>query len=167
MIEKYNIKVDPKLYDFINKEVLKGLNIDQDNFWRGFSDIIDIYLPINIELLNKREILQTKINNWHIKNKSKNIDLEEYKNFLKEINYIVQEGPDFEIKTSNVDREISTICGPQLVVPITNARFALNAVNARWGSFYDALYGTDVIGNMPEGNSYNTERGKKVVSFAK
>ena len=87
--------------------------------------------------------------------------------FLEEINYIVNEGPDFKITTSNVDKEISTICGPQLVVPITNARFALNAVNARWGSFYDALYGTDALGDMPEGKSYDSERGERVVKFAK
>ncbi len=167
MIEKKNIKIDPSLLAFINNEVLNELHINEDSFWDGFSDIVDIYFKKNIDLLNKRKILQNKINDWHIKNKSNNIDLEEYKKFLKEINYIVEEGVAFKITTSNVDKEISTICGPQLVVPITNARFALNAVNARWGSFYDALYGTDVLGNMPEGNGYNVERGERVISFAK
>ncbi len=167
MIKKKNIKINPRLLDFINKEVLNDLNISEKFFWEGFSDIVDIYFNKNINLLNKRKSLQTKIDNWHIKHKSKDFDLDEYKNFLKEINYIVKEGPAFKITTSNIDKEISTICGPQLVVPITNARFALNAVNARWGSFYDALYGTNALGDMPEDNNYNHERGKKVIAFAK
>ena len=167
MIEKRNIKVNPKLLDFINNEVLKDLNINLENFWNGFSDIVDIYFPQNIKLLTKRKNLQDKINNWHKKNKSKDFNLDEYKKFLIDIKYIVEEGPDFKIRTSNVDEEISTICGPQLVVPITNARFAINAVNARWGSLYDALYGTDVLGEIPKGNVYDPERGRKVVKFAK
>ncbi len=167
MIEKKNIKVNPKLLDFINNEVLKDLNINLENFWNGFSDIVDVYFPQNIKLLTKRKNLQDKINNWHKKNKSKDFNLNEYKKFLIDINYIVEEGPEFKIRTSNVDEEISTICGPQLVVPITNARFAINAVNARWGSLYDALYGTDVLGEIPKGNVYDPERGRKVVKFAK
>jgi len=167
MIDKKNIKINPHLLEFINNEVLKDLPISEENFWDGFSDIVDVYFKKNNDLLNKRKSLQTKINDWHITNKSKDIQLKEYKKFLKKINYIVEEGPAFKITTSNIDKEISTICGPQLVVPITNARFALNAVNARWGSFYDALYGTDALGNLPEGNSYNPERGKRVVAFAK
>ena len=97
------------------------------------------FYPKNVSLLEKRKNLQDKINKWHKENKSKNIDIEEYKKFLKDIDYIVKEGPNFKISTSNIDEEISTICGPQLVVPITNARFAINAVNARWGSLYDAF----------------------------
>ena len=167
MIEKKNIKVNPKLLDFIDNEVLKDLNINFESFWNGFSDIVDVYFPQNINLLTKRKNLQDKINNWHKKNKSKDFNLDEYKKFLIDIKYIVEEGPDFKIRTSNVDEEISTICGPQLVVPITNARFAINAVNARWGSLYDALYGTDVLGEIPKGNVYDPERGRKVVKFAK
>ena len=167
MIEQKNIKIDINLFNFINSEVLNGLNISIEDFWNGFSDIVDIYYKKNNDLLDHRKDLQTKINEWHIRHKSQDIDLKEYKKFLEEINYIVNEGPDFKITTSNVDKEISTICGPQLVVPITNARFALNAVNARWGSFYDALYGTDALGDMPEGKSYNSERGERVVKFAK
>ena len=167
MIEKKNIKINPKILGFINNEVLKDLNINEEIFWNGFSDIVDTFFPQNINLLAKRKNLQDKINNWHNKNKSKDFNLDKYKIFLKEINYIVEEGPEFKITTSNVDKEISTICGPQLVVPITNARFALNAVNARWGSLYDALYGTDVLGQMPQGKLYDSERGKKVVKFAK
>ena len=150
MILKKNIKINDNLYNFINNEVLKDINIEEDKFWNGFSDIVDIYYPKNIYLLKKRKDLQNKINKWHKENKSKNIELQEYKNFLKDIDYIVAEGPNFKITTSNIDEEISTICGPQLVVPITNARFAINAVNARWGSLYDALYGTDAIGEAPK-----------------
>ena len=167
MILKKNIKINDNLYNFINNEVLNDINIEEDKFWNGFSDIVDIYYPKNIYLLKKRQDLQNKINKWHKENKSKNIELEEYKNFLKDIDYIVEEGPNFKITTSNIDEEISTICGPQLVVPITNARFAINAVNARWGSLYDALYGTDAIGEAPKGGAYDKERGDKVVKFAK
>ena len=167
MILKKNIKINDNLYNFINNEVLKDINIEEDKFWNGFSDIVDIYYPKNIYLLKKRKDLQNKINKWHKENKSENIELEEYKNFLKDIDYIVEEGPNFKITTSNIDEEISTICGPQLVVPITNARFAINAVNARWGSLYDALYGTDAIGEAPKGGTYDEERGDKVVKFAK
>jgi len=167
MIEHKNIKIDLNLYNFINSEVLNDLNISIEDFWNGFSDIIDIYYKKNNYLLDHRKSLQNKINEWHIKHRSKEINLEEYKKFLQEINYIVKEGPEFKITTSNVDKEISTICGPQLVVPITNARFALNAVNARWGSLYDALYGTDALGDMPEGTGYDTKRGERVIKFAK
>ena len=167
MILKKNIKINDNLYNFINNEVLKDINIEEDKFWNGFSDIVDIYYPKNIYLLKKRKDLQNKINKWHKENKSKNIELEEYKNFIKDIDYIVEEGPNFKITTSNIDEEISTICGPQLVVPITNARFAINAVNARWGSLYAALYGTDAIGEAPKGGAYDKERGDKVVKFAK
>ena len=167
MIEQKNIKIDSNLFNFINTEVLNGLNINSEDFWNGFSDIVDIYYKKNNDLLHIRKKLQSKINDWYVAQRSKDINLEEYKKFLKEIKYIVNEGPEFKITTSNVDKEISTICGPQLVVPITNARFALNAVNARWGSFYDALYGTDTLGDMPEGNSYDSERGARVVAFAK
>ena len=167
MIQKKNIKINERLYNFINNEVLKGTDINEDTFWNGFSDIVDVYYPKNVNLLEKRKDLQNKINNWHKENQSRDIDLKQYKKFLKKINYIVDEGPNFKITTSNIDEEISTICGPQLVVPITNARFAINAVNARWGSLYDALYGTDVLGETPQGSSYDPERGDKVVKFAK
>ncbi len=167
MIQKKNIKINEKLYNFINNEALKGIEIDEDIFWNGFSDIVDTYYPKNVALLEKRENLQNQINNWHKENRSRDIDLDEYKSFLKEINYIVDEGASFKISTPNIDEEISTICGPQLVVPITNARFAINAVNARWGSLYDALYGTDALGEAPQGNSYDPVRGDKVVKFAK
>ncbi len=167
MIEKKNIKINPNLFNFINTEVLSDLDINKEDFWHGVSHIVDVYYKKNNDLLNHRKNLQSKINDWYVARRLKDIDLEDYKKFLKEINYIVSEGPEFKITTSNVDKEISTICGPQLVVPITNARFALNAVNARWGSFYDALYGTDALGDMPEGKSYNSKRGARVIKFAK
>tara|TARA_Y100001970_G_scaffold242889_2_gene307702 strand:- start:6565 stop:8721 length:2157 start_codon:yes stop_codon:yes gene_type:complete len=167
MIEKKNIKINEKLYNFINNEVLISTNINEDIFWNGFSDIVDIYYPKNLSILDKRKDLQNRINTWHKEYRFKDIDLEKYKKFLKEINYIVKEGPDFKITTSNIDEEISTICGPQLVVPITNARFAINAVNARWGSLYDALYGTDALGESPQKNKYDPQRGERVVKFAK
>ena len=167
MIQKKNIKVNKELFNFVNKNILKNVKIDENSFWNGFSDIVDTFNPRNIELLEKRKNLQNKIDEWHKKNISTNIDIEQYKNFLKEISYIVEEGSDFKITTSNIDEEISTISGPQLVVPITNARFAINAVNARWGSLYDALYGTDALGEGPQGKSYDPERGNKVVIFAK
>ena len=112
MIQKKNIKINEKLYNFINNEALKGIEIDEEIFWNGFSDIVDTYYPKNVAILEKRKNLQNQINNWHKENKSKDTDLDEYKSFLKEINYIVDEGPDFKITTSNVDEEISTICGP-------------------------------------------------------
>ena len=167
MIQKKNIKVDSNLLDFINNEVLRDLNISEKIFWEGFSDIVDTYFPQNKDLLETRKKFQHKINNWHSANKLKGIEVSEYKKFLEDINYIVKEGPEFKITTSNIDAEISTICGPQLVVPITNARFALNAVNARWGSLYDALYGTNVLGEIPQGENYDNKRGNKVVAYAK
>ena len=147
--EKFGLKIDNKLLNFIENEALPGTSVSSEQFWRGFSELVKELNPKNKELLNKRENIQKKINEWHIQNRGKNHNKEEYYNFLKEINYLVDEGPEFKIETNNVDSEISEICGPQLVVPIMNARYALNAANARWGSFYDALYGTDAMGDMP------------------
>lgn len=167
MINIKNIKVNSNLLNFINNEVLKNLDISEEIFWEGFSNIVDTYFPKNLDLLKTRKNFQHKINEWHRTNRSKSVDVGEYKKFLKDINYIVKEGTEFKITTSNIDKEISTICGPQLVVPITNARFALNAVNARWGSLYDALYGTNVLGEIPQGENYDDKRGNKVVAYAK
>ena len=167
MITKGRIKIDNKLFEFVNQEVLAELNIEQEKFWQGFSTIIDTFFQFNKDLLNKRKDIQNKLNQWHIDNKSKDLDINSYKKFLLKINYLVEEGDDFKISTSNVDEEIANICGPQLVVPITNARFALNAVNARWGSLYDALYGTDALGSLPKNKTYDPVRGNKVVTFAK
>ena len=144
MKEKYtkifNLSVSNKLLSFINDELLKDTKISSDKFWKGFNKAIDELVPINKKLIKIREDLQKKINDWHIENKSNEIDLKEYKKFLKEIEYLKEVGPDFKIKTTNVDEEIANIAGPQLVVPIMNERYALNAANARWMSLYDSLY---------------------------
>ena len=166
-IETNNLKINESLYDFINSEVLKGIGISKEFFWEGFSKIIYELSPINRKILDKRKIIQNQINTWHKENKTGDFKLNEYKLFLKKIGYIIDEGKDFKIETANVDPEISTICGPQLVVPITNARYALNAVNARWGSLYDSLYGTNTLGELPKTKLYDEERGKQVVKYAK
>ena len=165
--DKYGLKIDNKLFNFIENEALPGTNISSDQFWTSFSKLVKELNPKNKELIAKRETIQQKINNWHIENKVKNHNREEYIKFLKEINYLVEEGPIFQIETKNVDPEIAKICGPQLVVPIMNARYALNAANARWGSFYDALYGTDAMGESAPAGGYNNERGSKVIAYAK
>ena len=144
-IKKNSLKIDSILFEFVNSEALPGTNLSQDDFWNGFEEVVNNLAPVNKKLIEKRETIQKEIDNWHIKNKGKNFDKDEYIKFLKSISYIANETNDFTIETSNVDQEITSIAGPQLVVPVDNARYALNAANARWGSLYDALYGTDVI----------------------
>ncbi len=141
-VEKNNLKIDSKFFEFINKEVIPGTNINSEDFWTNFGKIVHELAPINKSLIKKREIIQKKIDDWHKKNMGKDFNKEQYINFLKSISYIVDSKEDFKINTSNVDKEISSVAGPQLVVPVDNARYALNAANARWGSLYDALYGT-------------------------
>ena len=141
----HNLSVSNKLLNFINNELLKNTKISPEKFWVGFDKVVHELSPKNKNLLKIREDLQKKIDDWHILNKGNEVNLEKYKNFLKEINYLKEVGPDFKIKTKNVDEEITSIAGPQLVVPIMNGRYALNATNARWMSLYDSLYGTDVI----------------------
>ena len=149
-IKKYNLEIDENFFDFINNEVLPDTQINKDFFWSNFSKLIYDFKPINQQLLKKRVIIiQQQIDTWHKEHLGKDYDLEEYKKFLYDIGYLVEEGDNFTIDTTNVDPEIATISGPQLVVPITNARYAINAVNARWGSLYDALYGTDALGSLP------------------
>ncbi len=166
-IKEYDLSIDKNLYNFINLEVLPDTNINKENFWKGFSNLVSNFDPINKKLLFKRDTIQKKINEWHKINNVKEIDYSLYKDFLYEIEYLVKEGPDFKIDTNNVDPEISSISGPQLVVPITNARYSLNAVNARWGSLYDALYGSDVIESISKSKSYDPNRGLKVIKYAK
>ena len=139
------LTVSPILKDFLENEVLNGLDINASQFWNAFEKILEEFTPRNKELLDERESIQKQIDAWHIERKGQPINKEEYKDFLKNIGYITEPAPDFQITTSNVDPEIAKIAGSQLVVPVMNARFALNAANARWGSMYDALYGTDVI----------------------
>ena len=165
-----NLKISQSLQDFVKNEVLPGLNISPHYFWSSFENLVDKFANRNRDLLSKRDEIQEKINDWHIKNRNKEFILEDYKNFLTDIGYLHPRAGNFSIKTWNVDPEIRKIAGPQLVVPVMNARFALNAANARWGSLYDALYGTNIIseenGAIREGG-YNPVRGDKVIEFAK
>ena len=173
MQEKYikinNLQVSEKLSNFVNDELLKNTNISSENFWSGLEKTLDELAPKNKELIKFREDLQKKIDDWHIKNKGKEINIDEYKNFLLKIGYLKEEGPDFKIETENVDEEIASIAGPQLVVPVTNARYALNAANARWMSLYDSLYGTDVIEQSEDSASerYDPLRGEMVIKYGR
>ena len=144
-IDKNGLKISSTLFEFINNEAIPGTNINSEDFWRNFSLFAHELSPINKNLIKKRAVIQNKIDDWHKINLGKELKKDEYLKFLKSINYLVEEKDDFKIETANVDLEISSIAGPQLVVPVDNARYALNAANARWGSLYDALYGTDVI----------------------
>ncbi len=161
-----DLKVNKILYEFINKEALQGSNIKSEIFWKEFSQAANELAPINKNLINKRQEIQNKIDDWHKENNNKEFDKNEYISFLKSISYIVENKDNFKISTDNVDLEISTIAGPQLVVPVDNARYALNAANARWGSLYDALYGTDVIPGE-KGNSLNQDRANNVISYVR
>ena len=163
-----NLKVSEDLLSFVNNELLKDTGITPEKFWSGFDKAVHDLAPKNKELLKIRENLQNKINEWHKKNKGIEIEIEEYKNFLKEIDYLKDEGEDFNIETTNVDDEVTKIAGPQLVVPIMNARYTLNAANARWVSLYDSLYGTNLI-ESDEGGSerYDPLRGQEVIRYVR
>ena len=168
--DSVSLTISNHLKDFLENEVLEGLDISKEHFWSSFEKIVNEFSPRNKALLDKREDIQSQIDNWHIERKDQDFDPEEYKTFLGDIGYIAPRSPDFTISTNNVDPEIKTIAGPQLVVPVMNARFALNAANARWGSLYDALYGTDVISEddgAEKVGGYNPVRGDKVINFAK
>ena len=173
MKEKYininNLRVSEILFNFINEELLVGTKVNKEDFWKGFDKAAHELAPVNKDLLNKRDVIQKQIDEWHIKNKGNQINLEEYKNFLNEIGYLKTVGSDFKIETKNVDEEISKIAGPQLVVPIMNARYALNAANARWMSLYDSLYGTDVIEQSEDSVSqrYDPLRGEMVIKYGR
>ena len=169
-ITKGSLSVSTDLELFLKSEVLPGLDLSEEHFWISLEQIIAEFHPRNKELLEIRESMQEQIDAWHIAHPGLEKNLDVYKDFLKDIGYLLEESEDFSISTKNVDSEISSIAGPQLVVPISNARFALNAANARWGSLYDALYGTDMISEEDEASrsgAYNPLRGDKVIEFAK
>ena len=161
------LQVSETLADFIEMQALPGTGVEAETFWSGFAQMLADLGPKNRKLLERREALQAEIDNWHRERQGQPIDTAAYEAFLRDIGYLVDEGAPFEIATDTVDAEISDVPGPQLVVPITNARFALNAANARWGSLYDAYYGTDALGDLPEAGGYDPERGKRVVAAAK
>ena len=169
-IKKGSLSVSTDLESFLRSEVLPGLDLSEEHFWTSLEKIINEFSPKNKTLLGIRESMQGQIDAWHLANPGQEKNLDAYKNFLKEIGYLLEEGGDFKITTENVDPEIASIAGPQLVVPVMNARFALNAANARWGSLYDALYGTDMISEengASRAGAYNPVRGDKVIEFAK
>jgi malate synthase len=163
-----NLKVSEDLISFVDNELLKGTDVSPEKFWLGFSEAVHNLAPKNKELLEIRENLQKKIDDWHIKKKGKEIKIDEYKKFLTEIGYLKNEGPDFKIETDKVDNEITKIAGPQLVVPIMNARYTLNAANARWVSLYDSLYGTNIIESEEGGSErYDPLRGQEVIKYVR
>ena len=164
-ISQGNLKISADLFEFLSG-VLKELQLDEKKFWNGFDSSVHELAVENKKLLAERDKIQKNIDNWHIKNKTKKFDFKEYKKFLHEIGYIKKETGDFQIDTSNVDNEIAKIAGPQLVVPVDNARYAINAANARWGSFYNALYGTDAIPGE-RGTEYNAARGNEVINYVR
>ncbi len=166
-VERAGLKVDKRLAEFVEDAALPGTGVDQAAFWEGFRSMLDALVPVNRALLATRERLQAAIDDWHRAHRGRPHDAAAYRTFLEEIGYLVPEPDPFEIETKNVDPEIATIAGPQLVVPITNARYALNAVNARWGSLYDALYGTDAMGSPPPPGPYDAGRGARVIARAR
>ena len=161
------LQIDPVLVNFIEQKALPGTDVLADQFWSGLARLVNELGPRNRALLAKRTDIQGRIDGWHATRRGLSIDTDEYQSFLREIHYLVEDGTDFEIETANIDPEIALIPGPQLVVPITNARFALNAANARWGSLYDALYGTDALGDLPTGKAYDSERGARVIAWSR
>ncbi|MEM1249249.1 MAG: malate synthase G [Acidobacteriota bacterium] len=168
-IQAFGLQVAPELYDFVNGEVLPKIELEAEEFWSGFAQIVQTMAPRNRELLAKRDELQDQLDEWHRDHEPGKVDAGAYKSYLQEIGYLQPEGEDFQVEVENVDPEIASISGPQLVVPVSNARFCINAANARWQSLYDALYGTDVIPEgegTEKGTSYNPARGKLVEQYA-
>ncbi|WP_394658839.1 malate synthase G [uncultured Novosphingobium sp.] len=166
-IDRAGLKIAPELVEFVEARALPGTQIAGEAFWAGLADILARFVPRNRQLLAKRDDLQTAIDGWHKDRAGKPIDAAEYKAFLTDLGYLVPEPAPFSVQPNNVDQEIAALAGPQLVVPVLNARFLLNAANARWGSLYDALYGTDAIPGSPAGKGYDAARGDQVIAWAK
>ncbi len=166
-IDRAGLKIAPELVEFVEARALPGTQIAGEAFWAGLADILARFVPRNRQLLAKRDDLQTAIDRWHKDRAGKPIDASEYKAFLTDLGYLVPEPAPFSVQPKNVDQEIAALAGPQLVVPVLNARFLLNAANARWGSLYDALYGTDAIPGSPAGKGYDAARGDQVIAWAK
>ena len=166
-IEVAGLSVAEALFRFVEDEALPGSNVESDVFWRGLAELLNEFGPRNRALLDRREELQNALDSWHREHRGDDFDATAYRAHLEEIGYLEAEGPDFSIETDHVDEEIAHLPGPQLVVPVTNARYALNAANARWGSLYDAVYGTDVLGDTPEPGPYDPVRGERVIAWAR
>jgi len=166
-IDRNGLAVGHELDDFVMNQALPGSGIDPDNFWQGFAQLIADFAPRNRALLEQRETIQAAIDAWHKERVGQPHDAAAYRAFLEELGYLQPEGPDFAIDPTNVDPELATIPGPQLVVPVMNARYAINAANARWGSLYDALYGTDALGDLPPAGPYNADRGARVIAWGR
>ena len=167
MTDRHGLRIDEDLARFVESDVLVGTGVEADRFWAGLASLLAEFGPRNRALLARREDLQRQIDDWHVAHRGRTADADAYRQFLQEIGYLLPEGPAFEIETAGVDDEIASVAGPQLVVPITNARFALNAANARWGSLYDALYGTDAMGVPPPSGGYDRGHGARVVARAR
>lgn len=166
-LDRNGLQVDARLVAFVEGRALPGSGVEAGRFWSGLANTLAELAPKNRALLERRAALQAQIDAWHIAHRAETPDPAAYQAFLREIGYLLPEGPDFQIGTANVDPEIASIAGPQLVVPVMNARYALNAANARWGNLYDALYGTDALGDLPTGKGYDTVRGARVIAWAK
>ena len=169
-IKHGTLEIASDLHDLVVNRIIPGTGIAADKFWSELEKVASDLMPKNKALLAKRDQIQAQIDAWHQARQGKAIDMVEYKAFLTEIGYLLPEGDAFQVTTANVDAEIARIAGPQLVVPVMNARYALNAANARWGSLYDALYGSDVIsdeGGAEKGGAYNPKRGAKVIAWAR
>ena len=166
-VEKYGLKIYAVQYSFVKDRALDGTGLALDVFWKGLSDLITDLAPVNRMILDKRSHIQAKIDAWHVAHRDAPHDHNAYKAFLRDIGYLVEDNGAFQIETNNIDPEIASIPGPQLVVPITNARYALNAANGRWGSLYDCLYGTDAVGAPPPKGEYNKGHLAKVVGPAR
>ena len=166
-VETHGLRVGRPLYELIENEALTGTGVTSDTFWAGLAELVNELGPRNRELLDTRASMQAAIDAWHRERADQPHDLDEYRVFLQELGYLVPPGPEFTVDTGNVDPEIASIAGPQLVVPVMNARYAINAANARWGSLYDAVYGTDVLGDSPPAGPYDPARGDRVIAWCR